>query len=143
LKFFLINLLVHLLLRGFWIGIVGLSSVSSKIDFDSLNFRGKFKRFIPENVKSLDELILYLDKISSVVFAYTFLLVFSIISVVIVFSIGLSTMGVAVVNMMSTDSSSLVVGLSIFLVLVVMFYFFMALIFFLDTLLFSYFKKSR
>ncbi|MFT7382226.1 MAG: hypothetical protein ACI9Z3_002120 [Roseivirga sp.] len=135
--------MVHLLLRGFWIGIVGLSSVSSKIDFDSLNFRGKFKRFIPENVKSLDELILYLDKISSVVFAYTFLLVFSIISEVIVFSIGLSTMGVAVVNMMSTDSSSLVVGLSIFLVLVVMFYFFMALIFFLDTLLFSYFKKSR
>jgi hypothetical protein len=143
LGFFLINLLIHLLLRGFWIGIVGLSSVSSKIDFESLNFKGKFRRFIPENVKSLDELILYLDKISSVVFAYTFLLVFSIISVVIVFSIGLSTMGIAVVNMMSPDSSTLMAGLSVFLVLVVLFYFFMALIFFLDTLLFSYFKKSR
>uniref|UniRef100_UPI0040477D90 hypothetical protein n=4 Tax=Roseivirga sp. TaxID=1964215 RepID=UPI0040477D90 len=143
LKFFLINLLIHLLLRGFWIGIVGLSSVSSKIDFESLNFKGKFRRFIPENVKSLDELILYLDKISSVVFAYTFLLVFSIISVVIVFSIGLSTMGVAVASMMNPDSSGLVLGLSVFLVLIVLFYFFMSLIFFLDTLLFSYFKKSR
>jgi hypothetical protein len=143
LQFFLINLLIHLLLRGFWIGIVGLSSVSSKIDFESLNFKGKFRRFIPENVKSLDELILYLDKISSVVFAYTFLLVFSIISVVIVFSIGLSSIGVVVGNMLSPDASSLVVGICMLMVFVIMFYFFMALIFFLDTLLFSYFKKSR
>jgi len=143
LKFFLINLLIHLLLRGFWIGIVGLSSVSSKIDFESLRFKGKFRRFIPENVKSLDELILYLDKISSVVFAYTFLLVFSIISVVIVFAIGLSAMGISGEYMMSPDSSGLAVGLSILMVIVVMFYFFMAILFFLDTLLFSYFKKSR
>lgn len=143
LRFFLINLLIHLLLRGFWIGIVGLSSVSSKIDFEGLNFKGKFRSFIPSNVKSLDELILYLDKISSVVFAYTFLLVFSIISVVIVMSIGFSLLGVSVESMMSSESPGWETALGFFVMLLTLFYFFVAIIFFLDTLTFSYLKKSR
>jgi hypothetical protein len=143
LRFFLVNLLIHLLLRGFWIGIVGLSSVSSKIDFESLNFKGKFRKFIPANVKSLDELILYVDKVSSVVFAYTFLLVFSIISVVIVLSIGFSLLGIGVEQMMSAESITAISILGFLIVTLTLFYFFMALIFFLDTLTFSYFKKSR
>ena len=77
LKFLLINLLVHLLLRGFWIGIVGLSSVSSSIHFDKLNLKGSFKKFIPNKVRPLDNLIVYLDKVSSVIFClYLFVGVF-------------------------------------------------------------------
>ena len=59
LRFFLISLPFHLLLRGFWIGIVGLSSVSNKIDFDQINLQKPFKKFLPENVRTLDELILF------------------------------------------------------------------------------------
>lgn len=44
LKYFLVSLLLHLLLRGFWIGIVGLSSVSNNIDFDKLKLKGPFRK---------------------------------------------------------------------------------------------------
>tara|TARA_R110000796_G_scaffold252596_1_gene388377 strand:+ start:21828 stop:23276 length:1449 start_codon:yes stop_codon:yes gene_type:complete len=142
-KFFLINLLIHLLLRGFWIGIVGLSSVSNFIDYDKLGFKGKFRKFMPENVRSLDELIVYLDKISSVIFAYTFLLVFSIISVVIVFAIGMSLMSVTVILSTSQELTVWVGILNLLAIFVVLFYFILAVIFFLDTLFFSAFKKSK
>lgn len=142
-KFFLINLLIHLLLRGFWIGIVGLSSVSNFIDYDKLGFKGRFRKYMPENVRSLDELIVYLDKISSVIFAYTFLLVFSIISVVIVFAIGMSLMSVALMLSTSKELTIWVGILNLIVFLVVFLYFILALIFFLDTLFFSAFKKSK
>tara|TARA_R110001592_G_scaffold286504_1_gene555097 strand:- start:3242 stop:4690 length:1449 start_codon:yes stop_codon:yes gene_type:complete len=142
-KFFLINLLIHLLLRGFWIGIVGLSSVSNFIDYDKLGFKGKFRKYMPENVRSLDELIVYLDKISSVIFAYTFLLVFSIVSVVIVFAIGVSLMSVTVVLSTSSELTIWVAMLNLLTVFVVFLYFILAIIFFLDTLFFSAFKKSK
>ena len=142
-KFFLINLLIHLLLRGFWIGIVGLSSVSNFIDYDKLGFKGKFKKYMPENVRSLDELIVYLDKISSVIFAYTFLLVFSIVSVVIVFAIGVSLMSVTVILSTSSEITIWVAMLNLLAIFLVFFYFILAIIFFLDTLFFSAFKKSK
>jgi len=36
---FLLNLLIHIILRGFWIGAIGLRYVSGDIDFDTLNLR--------------------------------------------------------------------------------------------------------
>lgn len=103
LQFFLISLLVHLLLRGFWIGIVGLSSVSNNIGLDSLNLKGPFRKYLPGKVRTLDELILHLDKISSVIFSYTYLLAFSILSVVFVSAflfmfVGVGTMAPAVLD---------------------------------------------
>ncbi|KYG82670.1 hypothetical protein [Roseivirga echinicomitans] len=142
-KFFLINLLIHLLLRGFWIGIVGLSSVSNFIDYDKLGFKGKFRKYMPENVRSLDELIVHLDKISSVIFAYTFLLVFSIVSVVIVFAIGVSLMSLTVILSTASELTIWIGVLNLLAVFLVIFYFILAIIFFLDTLFFSAFKKSK
>jgi len=142
-KFFLINLLIHLLLRGFWIGIVGLSSVSNHIDYDKLKFRGRFRKFIPEKVRSLDELIVYLDKVSSVIFAYTFLLVFSIISVVIVLALGLVIFSFSISLSVSADPTPVTIALNLLIILFVLLYFFLAFLFFLDTLLFSAFKKSK
>ena len=142
-KFFLINLLIHLLLRGFWIGIVGLSSVSSHIDYEKLRFRGKFRKFIPEKVRSLDELIVYLDKISSVIFAYTFLLVFSIISVVIVLALGLVFFSFSISLSVSPEPTGFTVVVNLIIILFILLYFFLAFLFFLDTLLFSAFKKSK
>lgn len=142
-QFFLISLLLHLLLRGFWIGIVGLSSVSSTIDYDKLNLKGPFKKYIPKRVRSLDDLIFYLDQVSSVIFAYTYLIVFSIISVVLVgcflFSfIGLINFVTGTFGMSSASSLGVILIMIIFFLL-----FFGAIFFFLDSILFSAFKKSK
>lgn len=142
LRFFLINLLIHLLLRGFWIGIVGLSSVSSVIDFDGLKLRGKFRKFIPSKVRSLDELIVYLDKISSVIFAYTYLLVFSILSVMIVFMIMIAILGLIVWFSAMALHSPIFGILNVVLTLATVLFIVSALLFFIDSLFFSTFKKS-
>lgn len=142
-RFFLFSLLAHLLLRGFWIGIVGLSSVSNRIDFDSLRLSGGFKKFIPKNVRTLDELILYLDKIASVIFAYTYLLAFSIISVVLVGAFLLVVLSLTSYFPVVIESVALAGTLNAIVFFV---WFILALgsiIFFLDTLLFGVFKRSR
>ncbi len=143
LQFLLINLLVHLLLRGFWIGIVGLSSVSSTIDFDSLKLKGNFRKFIPQKVRSLDSLIVYLDKISSVIFAYTYLLVFSILSVVIVTSFIFTLMGLTTWLAAQYPDSTVLGLVNILVFIIILILLVAAIIFFLDTILFSAFKKSK
>lgn len=144
LKFFLISLLVHLLLRGFWIGIVGLSSVSGTIDIDSLNLKGKFRKRIKEKTKSLDDLIFNLDQISSVIFAYTYLLAFSILSVVLVASFLFSLLGVSTyLQELIGASLALSAAITVLTFILVLILFVGAIIFFLDTILFSAFKKSK
>ncbi len=144
LNFFLISLLVHLLLRGFWIGIVGLSSVSNTIDIDSLKLKGPFRKRILEKIRSLDDLIFFLDQVSSVIFAYTYLLAFSIISVMLVSAFLFSLLGVGTFFQNSVDSNQgvliLLSVLNFFLVLILSVG---AVIFFLDTILYSAFKKSK
>ncbi len=143
LKFFLISLLIHLLLRGFWIGIVGLSSVSNEIDFTKMKLQGPFKKGIPKRVKSLDDLIFYLDQVSSVIFAYTFLLAFSILSVVIVASFLFSTIGISGYLQTLISNPATIAVLSLIFIFVFIVLFLAALVFFLDTILFSAFKKSK
>lgn len=142
-RFFLISLLLHLLLRGFWIGIVGLSSVSNQIDFDKLKLSGPFRKNLPRKVRTLDDLIFFVDQISSVVFAYTYLLVFSMLSVVLVASFLFAFLGLTNV-IMNYVANTTVLTLLIFTVFIVALLLFVsAVLFFLDSLLFSAFKKSR
>lgn len=142
LKFFLISLLIHLLLRGFWIGIVGLSSVSNKIDFDQINLQKPFNKFIPANVRTLDELILFVDKVSSVIFAYTYLIAFSLLSVVLVGAFLVSVVGLTlIVSAYMSGPVAIIVNLIIGFVWLVLAL--GALLFFLDTLLFSFMKRSK
>ncbi|HFA51951.1 MAG TPA: hypothetical protein ENJ95_23285 [Bacteroidetes bacterium] len=77
--FILINLVVHVLLRGVWISTIGLRYVSSDIDFDSLRLAPKFDRLLRRKVGSFDQYILTLEKICSTVFAFTFLIVFMLL----------------------------------------------------------------
>jgi len=143
LRFFLISLLVNLLLRGFWIGIVGLSSVSNQIDFDHIKLQKPFKKFLPENVRTLDELILFLDKISSVIFAYTYLVAFSLISVVLIGAFLFSIIGITVLLPRVFGDTAVVALMNFVLFMTWLVFALAALIFFLDTLLFSAFKKSK
>ena len=74
------NLILHVVLRGIWIGTVGLRSVKTKTNLEGLNYSDFFTEKLKGSVRSLDELIIRLDNICSVVFAFTFLLVFMLFS---------------------------------------------------------------
>ena len=142
-RFFLISLLLHLLLRGFWIGIVGLSSVNNAIDFEKLNLKGPFRKYLPARVRTLDDLIFFIDQISSVIFAYTYLLVFSVLSVALVGAFLFILLG-SINILPQYIGNQAVLGITVFTVmLLAMLLLVAAIIFFLDTLLFSAFKKSR
>jgi|GEM_PF-751288 len=85
------NLIIHLLLRGYWIGVIGLNSVYSKeINFERLNFAPKFKDFLSLKIQNLQESALSIDRICSSIFAFTFLLIFMFISVGLFFVVFMS-----------------------------------------------------
>ena len=79
--FLLLNLILHVVLRGLWISAIGLRYVSGGIELDKLNFAPKFDRFFRRRMVSYDEYIERLEKLCSVVFAFTFLIIFMFVSV--------------------------------------------------------------
>lgn len=74
------NLVIHVLFRGLWISTIGLRYVSDDIDFEYFRFSGPFDRFLRRRIGSFDEYIERLEKICSIIFAFTFLIIFIIIS---------------------------------------------------------------
>jgi hypothetical protein len=75
------NLLLHVLLRGLWIGALGLRYVSGDIDYDSLKYSHKFTAYLKKNVGSFDKYIGNLENYCSVIFAISFLLIFYVLAV--------------------------------------------------------------
>ncbi|MGB5377936.1 hypothetical protein [Muriicola sp.] len=71
-----INLIGHVILRGLWIGAIGLRYVSGEIDYDKLAYSPKFTKHLMKRVGSFDNYVATLEKYCSVIFAVTFLLVF-------------------------------------------------------------------
>jgi len=78
------NLLAHVVLRGLWIGAIGLRYVSGDIDYQKLNYSGKFMRHLERRVGSFDNYVAQLEKYCSVIFAITFLLIFYLLGIVII-----------------------------------------------------------
>jgi len=130
-----VNLIIHVFLRGLWISTLGLRYVSGDIDFDELNFTTKFNQFLRKKVTSFDDYIEQLEKICSIIFAFTFLVLFISISVLLAvffiasISVLLSYFGIV------ADSL-----LTIFLQLFLMF---SGLVYLLDFLSFGWFKKQK
>ncbi|MEN0004807.1 MAG: hypothetical protein AAF798_11710 [Bacteroidota bacterium] len=77
----LINLLIHVFLRGLWISTVGLRYVSGEIDYSQLRLTKRFERYIKRKAGSFDRYIDNLERLCSVIFAFTFLIVFMLISI--------------------------------------------------------------
>lgn len=77
---FFTNLLIHVILRGLWIGAIGLRYVSGEIDYDKLKYSDSFKDYFKRKVGGFDDYIGRLEKICSTIFAYTFLLFFIFLS---------------------------------------------------------------
>lgn len=75
------NLLLHVLLRGLWIGALGLRYVSGDIDYDSLKYSNKFTKHLKKRVGSFDKYIGTLENYCSVIFAVSFLLIFYVLAI--------------------------------------------------------------
>jgi len=82
-RIFFFNLLIHVILRGLWIASIGLRYVSDDIDFDELNYAPKYTSYLKKQIGTYDEFIEKLEKLCSVIFAFTFLVFLLFISLTI------------------------------------------------------------
>ncbi|MBK7787543.1 MAG: hypothetical protein IPJ54_02980 [Saprospiraceae bacterium] len=69
-----INLIFHVTLRGLWIGAIGLRYVSGEINYDQFRYADRVTQYLKNKVGSYDDFIENLERLCSVIFAYTFLL---------------------------------------------------------------------
>jgi len=79
------NLLLHVVLRGLWIGALGLRYVSGDIDYDKLNYSPIFTNFLKNKIGSFDRYIAILEDYCSILFAISFLLIFYVLGIVVSF----------------------------------------------------------
>ena len=79
-----INLITHVILRGLWIGAIGLRYVSGDIDYDYLKYSPKFTRHLLKRVGSYDNYVATLEKYCSIIFAVTFILVFYLLGLLLI-----------------------------------------------------------
>ena len=128
-----INLIVHIFSRGLWIGVIGLRYVSEDIDFKSLDYAPKFDVFLRTKIGAFDDYIEKLERFSSILFAYTFFLIFLLIS----FSafVGFCSIFISIIDYFEFGN----LGLGIF----AMFIFLGALIVFFDFIFLGAIKKVR
>lgn len=84
----LFNLIIHVILRGLWIGALGLRYVSGDIDFDQLNYSKKFTKHLKKKIVSFDRYVATLENYCSILFAVSFLLIFYVVSITaVIFSL--------------------------------------------------------
>ena len=76
----LFNLLLHVTLRGVWIGALGLRYVSGDIEFEKLKYSDRFINFLKRRIESFDKYIANLENYCSILFAVSFLLIFYVLS---------------------------------------------------------------
>jgi hypothetical protein len=138
--FILINLVLHVLLRGIWISTIGLRYVSGDIDFDSLKLSPKFDRLLRRKVGSFDQYILQLENLCSVVFAFTFLIVFMFLAVGLYFGFFVFVINVLVDPLAGMCSEGLfdVIEKTVAIVLVAG-----GLLYFVDFLTLGFLKKVK
>lgn len=91
-----ICLIIHVILRGLWIGAVGLRYFSGDIDYEVLNYTDKFKNYLQKRIGSFDKYIAKLEDYCSIIFALSFLLVFFFLSFFI--TIGVVAALVAIID---------------------------------------------
>lgn len=88
-RIFFFNLLIHVILRGLWIASIGLRYVSNDIDFSELNYAPAYTDYLKKKIGSYDEFIEKLEKLCSIIFAFTFLMFLLLVSLAIFFFVGM------------------------------------------------------
>jgi len=136
------NLGVHLIFRGFWVGIVGLGSVAPGTNFEKLKYSKYFTEKLKKRITSLDDLVVLVDKISSVVFAFAFLIIFLLISFALVFGfiVFLNTIGNSTVELFSGIFAIIISYIFNAIILTLSFF---AFLYLFDFLTFGFLKKWK
>lgn len=132
------SLLIHVVLRGLWIGTLGLRYVSGEIDYGELGYAPKFTNYLKNKVGSFDRYISRLENACSTVFALAFLMVFYFISyflILVFFAIIAFT--VNNIGLFSNDTAATVIA--IFGII----YFILILIFFFDFISMGGLKRDK
>lgn len=137
-QIFIFNLLFHVLLRGLWIGAIGLRYVSGDIDYENLNYSEKFTTYLKSKVGSFDLYISKLETYCSVIFAVTFLLAFYVIGFfsVFVFLVALGE-SLQLLNFVPKEIRTIIIGILSFIFLI------SALITLIDFLGQGFLKKKK
>ncbi len=78
------NLIIHVILRSLWIGALGLRYISGEVDIEKLNYGKQFTNYLKKKVGSFDNYIEKLEKLCSVIFAISFLLIFYVAAVFLI-----------------------------------------------------------
>lgn len=78
------NLIIHVILRSLWIGALGLRSVSGELEIDRLKYAHVFTEYLKRKIGSFDSYIEKLEKLCSIIFAISFLLIFYVAAAFIV-----------------------------------------------------------
>ena len=134
----IINLILHVLLRGLWISTIGLRYVSGDIDFNKLNISPKFDRFLRSKIVSFDLYIQQLEKLCSAVFGFTFLIIFILISG------GLFVVGIVILAMTMEGVSTTFGGLWVMIIVpFLLLYLLGGLIYFLDFITLGWIKRKK
>ena len=81
------NLIAHIFLRGLWIGCIGLRYISSDINYDAFGYVGRFDKFLKKKILPFDTYVEKLERVCSIIFSYSFLMVFHFISFALFFTI--------------------------------------------------------
>lgn len=139
----LINLILHIFFRGFWIAAIGLRSVQRETDFEKLNyspyFTDKLKRLVP----SLEQLIIRLDNLASVVFAFAYLLLFMFMSFALwaLFYNTLALIIEALLELLNGGTLAIILWWMYGILMTLIFL--VSVVYFLDTLSLGFFKKYQ
>ncbi len=80
-------LLLHIFFRGLWIGAIGIRYVSGEIEYEKFKYNSNITNYLKKRIGSFDDYILKLEKISSIIFGYTFLIILFMCSVCFYFII--------------------------------------------------------
>ncbi len=132
------NLLLHVILRGLWIGALGLRYVSGDIDYEKLKYSKKFTNYLQKKVGSFDRYIARLENYCSIIFAISFLLIFYVLA----FTLTIILIVVVVKVFLDNDSINESLGKWIGIPLIVFIVFGM-LITFIDFITLGWLKKKK
>ena len=132
------NLLVHVILRGLWIGALGLRYVSGDINFESLNYQNKFTNHLKKKIVSFDKYVATLENYCSVLFAISFLLIFYVISIALIILCIVTIAMLIISNKDLNETLRIIIGLPLLLFII-----FGTVLVFIDFLTQGYLKKKK
>lgn len=130
----LFNFFIHVVLRCLWIGAIGSRSVMGTTVVVRRPLAPKFSRFLRDRVGHFDDYILRLDDAASLVFAFTFLLIstaLSLVTTTLAFSVITYALGLA-----DGGSPAAIIWLGLFFLLTIS-----ALVYLVDFLSGGYLKR--